>query len=63
MYRGDIAMQYATTAEQIADIFNKALDPVTFIKFRDRLVVSKATFNIIEKVFKMKEPEKKKRKI
>ena len=44
-------MQYVTTAEQIADIFTKkALDPLTFIKFRDRLVVSRATLNIIENV-------------
>ena len=61
--RGDIAMQYVMTAERIADIFTKALDPVTFIKYRDCLVVSKATLNIIEKVLKGKEPKKKKRKV
>ena len=52
----NIAMQYVTTAEQIADIFTKALDPLTFIKFRDRLVVSRAALSIAEKVPKVKEP-------
>ena len=49
-------MQYVTTAEQLADIFTKALDPILFIKFRDRLVVSRATLNIIEKIEKRKVP-------
>ena len=69
--RGDIAMEYVTTAEQLADIFTKALDPILFIKFRDRLVVSRATLNIIEKIEKRKvpaaaaeaeEPDKKKKR-
>ena len=47
--RGDIAMQYVTTAEQIADIFTK-VDPVTFIKFKDCLVASRSKLNIIERV-------------
>lgn len=36
---GNTAMQYVTTADQIADIFTKALDPVMFIRFRYCLVV------------------------
>ena len=56
-------MQYVTTAEQIADIFTKALDPVLFIKFRDQLVVSRYTLNIVEQVEKRKEPEKKKQRL
>ena len=72
MQRGDIAMQYEMTGEQIADILTKALDPLTFIKFRDCLVVSRATLNIVEMVIKVKvneagadteEPEKKRRKV
>ena len=64
-------MQYVTTAEQLADIFTKALDPILFIKFRDRLVVSRAMLNIIEKIEKRKmpaaaaeaeEPDKKKKR-
>ena len=50
------SMEYVTTAEQVADIFTKALDPILFIKFSDRLVVSRATLNIIEKIEKRKVP-------
>ena len=56
MRSGDIAIQYVTTAEQIADIFINALDPGTFIKLRHRLVVSRATLTIVEMVLKVKEP-------
>ena len=52
-------MQYVTTADQIADIYTKALVPVTFIKFRDCLVVSRSKLNIAEKVEKRKVPMEK----
>ena len=63
--REDFAMQYAATADQIADIFNKALDPVPFIKFRNCLMRSRATLNIVEKIEKQKgttEQNRRKRK-
>ena len=34
---GDISMEYIETKFQLADIFTKALDAATFIKFRDML--------------------------
>ena len=52
-------MQFVTTAERIADIFTKALDPVLFIKFRDQLVVSRSTLSIVAAVEKRKEPMEK----
>jgi len=33
-------MQWISTEEQVADIFTKALGPVLFRKFRDRIVIS-----------------------
>ena len=39
----------------LADIFTKVLDAVTFIKFRDMLVVSGSTLNLVVK--KAKEPK------
>ena len=53
--RGDISMEYIETQFQLADIFTKALDAVTFIKFRDMLVVSASTLNLVVK--KAKEPK------
>ena len=40
---------------QLAGIFTKALNAVTFIKFRDMLVVSGSTLNLV--VNKNKKPE------
>ena len=40
---------YIETQFQIADIFIKALDAVTFIEFRDMLVVSASTLNLVVK--------------
>jgi hypothetical protein len=47
---GDIALEYIQTDDQIADIFTKALDPVKFCYFRDRLVVRRGTLNIVPNV-------------
>ena len=47
--RGDISMEYIETKFQLADIFTKALDTITFIKFRDMLVVSASTLNLVVK--------------
>ena len=43
------------TKFQLADIFTKALDAVTFIKFRDIFVVSASKLNLV--VNKPKEPK------
>ena len=48
-------MEYIETQFQLADIFTKALDAATFIKFRDMLVVSGSKLNLVVK--KNKEPE------
>ena len=53
--RGDISLEYIETQFHVTDIFTTAQDAVTFIKFRDMLVVSGATLNLIVK--KSKEPE------
>ena len=53
--RGDISMEYIETKFQLAYIFTKALDAVTFIKFRDMPVVSGSTLNLVVK--KSKNPE------
>ena len=53
--RGDISMEYIETKFQLADIFTKALDTITFNKFRDMHVVSGPTLNLVVK--KIKEPE------
>ena len=47
--RGDISMEYIETQFQIADIFTKALDAVTFIKIRDMLVLSASTLSLVMK--------------
>ena len=51
---GDISIEYTETQFQLADIFTKALDAATFIKFRDMIVVSTPTLNLVVK--KAKEP-------
>ena len=56
--RGDTSKEYIETLFQIADIFTKALDAVTFMKFRNMLVVSASTLNLVAK--KNKESEEKK---
>ena len=45
--RGDITIEYIETKFQLADTFTKALDATTFIKFRDMLVVSASTLNLV----------------
>ena len=49
MQRGDINMEYIKTKFQIADIFTKALDTLTCIKFRNQLVVSRAMLTFATK--------------
>ena len=44
-----------TQFQLVANIFAKALDAVTFIEFRDILVVSASTLNLVVK--KAKEPK------
>ena len=56
--RGDINMEYTETQFQLADIFTKALDAVTFIKFSDMMVMSASTFNLAVK--NAKEPKENK---
>ena len=55
--RDDITIEYIETKFQLADIFTKALDAVTFNKFRDMLLVVSAstTRNLVVK--KAKEPK------
>ena len=52
-------MGYIATQFQITNKFKKALDAVTFIKFRDMLLMSAWTLNL--EVKKSKESEEKKR--
>ena len=64
--RGEINIEYIENI--LADIFTKVLDAITFVKFRDTLVVSGSTHNLMMKkskepeVNKSKEPAEKKRK-
>ena len=58
--RRDIIMEYIETQFQIADIFTKALDAATFIKFRDIHVVPASTLNLV--VMKSEESAEKKQK-
>ena len=46
--RGDIKLVYLETLKQIADIFTKALEPETYIPFRDALVASHSLLKIIK---------------
>ena len=48
-------MECIETEVLLANIFAKALDVVTFIKFRDMLLVSGSFLNLVVK--KSKEPE------
>ena len=48
-------MGYIETKFRLTDIFTKALDAVTFITFKDMMVVSGSTLNLAVK--KNKEPE------
>ena len=48
-------MEYIETKFQLADIFTKKLDAAIFIKFRDMLVLSASTLNLVVK--KAKEPK------
>ena len=47
--RVDISMEYIETKFQLADIFTRALDAATLIKFIDMLVVSGSTLNLAAK--------------
>ena len=66
--RGDMSMEYIETKFQLADIFHNAMDTVTFLKFRDILVVFGSTLNLLAKkskeseVERGEEPAKKKQK-
>ena len=48
-------MENIETKFQLDDIFTQALDAATFIKFRDMVIVSASTFNLVVK--KVKEPK------
>ena len=56
--RGDISMEFIETQFQLAAIFTKVLDAATFIKFRDMLLVSGLTLNLVEKKSKEQEENK-----
>ena len=66
--RGNICMEFIQTKFQLADIFTKALNAVTFIKFRDMPVVCASTLNLVVKKTKetkeidSEEPAQKKQK-
>ena len=51
-------MEYVETQFQTASIFNKALDAVTFVKFREMLVVSESTLSLMAKKSKKSEEKK-----
>ena len=55
--RGDNSMEYIEANCEIADIIPKAMDAVTFIKFRDMIVESASTLNLAAK--RSKESEEK----